>query len=89
MWVIKIFDNNVRKQLLVRDCFFDKRVLLFETEEAALRFAVRLSEITHDNYGIKCRPIRFQSDPKKESFKKMSDKMTNSMLENLRSYLLD
>nr|WP_296457546.1 hypothetical protein [uncultured Acetatifactor sp.] len=83
MWAIQLFDGRA-SIIYLREELLDGRILLFDKEEAALRFIAGIREKLEPGLRVRLRPIRYSDDPRKDKPYKVPD----SRIAMLTEYIL-
>lgn len=83
MWAIQLFDGKA-SIIYLREALLDGRILLFDKEEAALRFISGIREKLESGLKVNMRPVRYSNDPRKDKPYKVPD----SNVVMLREYIL-
>ena len=85
MWAIRIIDGK-RNILYLREYILDGRILIFENEEAALRFSIDVQENLQSALNVHLRPVRYSDDPRKERIWKVSKSNMDSIAEIIKCF---
>ena len=64
MWAIRLFDGKA-SIIYLREALLDGRILLFDKEEAALRFISNVREKLESGLKVRLSPVRYADDPRK------------------------
>jgi hypothetical protein len=72
MWAIQLCDGE-RRIVYLREYLLEGRILIFDKEEAALRFMQRLARHMSEALGVRLKTIRYLNDPKKEKPCRVND----------------
>lgn len=86
MWAIQLFDGKA-SILYLREGLLDGRILLFDKEEAALRFMADIREKLEPALGVRLRPVRYSGDPRKDKPYKVPDSRVALLTEYILAYL--
>lgn len=85
MWAIQIVDGK-RGIIYLRESLLDGRIILFDKEEAALRFMGAVRDKVENALGVRLRPIRYSDDPRKDKPYKVPDSAVVSLAECICAY---
>ena len=85
MWSIQIVDGK-RGIIYLREALLDGRIIIFDKEEAALRFMGVVKDKVENALGVRLRPLRYSSDPRKDKPYKVPDSAVDSLAECILAY---
>lgn len=85
MWAIQIVDGR-RGIIYLREALLDGRIILFDKEEAALRFMGTVKDKVEKCLGVRLRPIRYSGDPRKDKPYKIPDSAVDSLADCICAY---
>lgn len=83
MWAIRLYDGRA-SIIYLREALLDGRILLFDKEEAVLRFISGVRDKLESGLKVSLRPVRYSGDPRKDRPYKVAD----SNVEMLTDYIL-
>lgn len=86
MWAIQLVDGKLGV-IYLREYLLDGRILLFDKEEAALRFMRSVRKKIESALNVKLRTIRYCNDPRKDKLYKVSDSNINMLIEFISSFV--
>lgn len=86
MWAIRLFDGKA-SIIYLREALLDGRILLFDKEEAALRFSSGLREKLEPALKVSMRPVRYSDDPRKDKPYKVPDSNVGMLTEYILGLL--
>ena len=86
MWAIRLFDGKT-SIIYLREALLDGRVLVFDKEEAVLRFISGVREKLEAGLKVSMRPIRYSGDPRKDKPYKVPDGSSRMLAEYILAFL--
>lgn len=86
MWAIRLFDGKT-SIIYLREELLEGRILLFDKEEAVLRFIADIREKLEPGLGVRLRPTRYSDDPRKDKPYKVPDSRIAMLTEYLLAFL--
>ena len=86
MWAIRLFDGKA-SIIYLREALLDGRILLFDKEEAALRFISNVREKPESGLKVRLSPVRYADDPRKDKPYKVPDSNVAMLTEYILGFL--
>jgi len=86
MWTIQLVDGKPGI-IYLREYLLDGRILLFNKEEAALRFMLCIRKTLEPALNVKLRTVRYNADPRKDKPYKVPDSKVDMLVEYLSSFI--
>lgn len=86
MWAIRLFDGKA-SIIYLREALLDGRILLFDKEEAALRFISNVREKLESGLKVRLSPVRYADNPRKDKPYKVPDSNVAMLTEYILGFL--
>ncbi len=80
MWAIQLVDGK-RWIIMLRENVLDGRIVLFDKEEAALRFMGKIRDSLEKTLNVRLRTLRYTDDPRKDKPYKVPDSRVDELAE--------
>lgn len=86
MWAIQLIDGKLGI-IYLREYVLDGRIIVFDKEEAALRFMNKTKVKIEGSLGVRLRTVRYADDPRKDKPYKVPDGRTDVLSEYICSLI--
>lgn len=86
MWVIQLIDGKCGI-IYLRECILDGRIIVFDKEEAALRYMNTIKARIEGCLGVRLSTVRYCGDPRKDKLYRVPDCGIQSLIDYMCSLI--